>query len=279
VIRRRASVATLLVITGLTAACGGGGKGAAGSGAQLDIKYELAAPCVPAGGTQTVTARTSARANVAYAVIYSDGNFHGEAPKGDADGHGVFEGTWVVPADAPPGRVEVRLLAALSNKTGSASVPFIVSGKGTTCSDALAAAVTSSTTPRAVATTLSGAATTAPSPGATAAQPSTTTTSSTIPKGQFKSTITLGKSCANSGDVQTFVVKTAPNSPITVVTRYADNDSHGDNTGGISDSDGKFAGSFVVDPTAPKGEAMVLATTSSRTQGVSFAEDRFKVGC
>jgi hypothetical protein len=279
VTRRRASVATLLVTTALTAACGGSGKGGAGSGTQLDIKYELAAPCVLAGGTQTVTARTSARANVAYAVVYADGNFHGEAPKGDADGHGVFEGTWVVPADAPAGRVEVRLLAALSNKTGSASVPFVIAGKGTTCSDALAAAATTSPTVRAVATTSPGASTTAPGPGATASRPSTTTTSSTIPKGNFNSTITLGKSCAKPADVQTFVVKTAPNSPLTVITRYADNDSHGDNTGGISDSDGKFAGSFVVDPAAPKGEAMVLATTQSRTQGVSFAENRFTVGC
>jgi hypothetical protein len=79
------------------------------------------------------------------------------------------------------------------------------------------------------------------------------------------------------GDRQVLSVKTRADAAVAYVTQYSDDDSHGENGGGASDSDGKFSDEFVVDPDAPDGVATV--TVTSQKDGVSFAQVKFTVNC
>lgn len=114
------------------------------------------------------------------------------------------------------------------------------------------------------------ATTTAPSGG------SRTTTS--LPQA-YKSTATVSKKCANPGSTQTLTVKTLPDAIVAYNTVYSDGDSHGDNAGGVANSDGTYTDSYTVDLQAPKGQATITATSQHNQKGVSFAQTTFTVGC
>ena len=114
------------------AACGGGGSKSSDTG-QLSLKWDLAKPCLRVGEKQVLTTHAVNGANVAYAIIYADEKVRGDPPHGDADSHGTFKASWVIPDDAPAGSVRVRILAVSGRKTGSVVAPFKVIGDGTPC--------------------------------------------------------------------------------------------------------------------------------------------------
>ena len=126
-----ASLAAVMAVAVGGSACNSNSN----STAPLVIKVtKIEKPCVPPGAQQTILAKVVKSASVTYAVGYSDGFAHGvNAPTGKADGSGVFHGTWSIPKDAPPGPVNVTVLAASGQRTGKQPTTFKVAKPDGTC--------------------------------------------------------------------------------------------------------------------------------------------------
>lgn len=83
----------------------------------LPATVQLRETCVPPGGKQTITIRTEPKSAAGYDSVYSDGKsgimegFYGGNNGGYADDKGVYTDTWVVGANAPAGKVTVRVMA------------------------------------------------------------------------------------------------------------------------------------------------------------------------
>src|SRR3954468_10761049 len=122
------AAAAVAVVAPAGAACGAG-KG------PLKITTTVEKTCVRPGDQQTILTKAVPNAKVAYAVGYSDGYPHGTgAPAGSVDTKGVFHGTWNIPADAPPGAVNVTVLAAVDTRTTKKPTTFKVAKADGTCS-------------------------------------------------------------------------------------------------------------------------------------------------
>lgn len=108
--------------------------GGCGDEGELTLRYSVAKPCVRPGEQQTVTTHTRSDVELAYAVVYPDGNFRGEAPRGRSDKHGTFKQAWTVPADVPGGSVKVRILAVKGRESANVTAPFRVGSAKAPCS-------------------------------------------------------------------------------------------------------------------------------------------------
>jgi hypothetical protein len=118
----RALGAMALAVLALTACS----KGGSDDNTHLTITYQMAKPCVRVGEEERLVSRTTSGAEIAYAIIYADKKIRGTAPRGHTDGHGRFSASWKVPQDAPPGRVDVRILALKGHATANVVAHFDV---------------------------------------------------------------------------------------------------------------------------------------------------------
>ena len=109
------------------------GCGGDDDSAPLELSYVLAKPCVAKGEAQSIETRTDDNVEIAYAVTYPDGKFHGEAPRGHTDDDGVFEASWEIPTEVPAGRTTVRILAAEGPRSDTATVPFHITSEEVPC--------------------------------------------------------------------------------------------------------------------------------------------------
>jgi hypothetical protein len=132
----------------------------------------------------------------------------------------------------------------------------------------------------ATTTTAKSGASTAGSGGATT--PTTAAgfqTPTTLPESDFRSTAKVSKACVGPGGKEILTVSTRSQSAVAYTALYADGKNHGGNHGGISGPDGKFQDTFVIDGTAPKGQATVYVSITSPDGKHSNATASFNVGC
>ena len=128
-VKGRAMLAAVVV-----AAMAAVGTACGSSRGPLKITTTVEKTCVRPGDQQTILTKAVPNAKVAYAVGYSDGYPHGTgAPAGAVDTKGVFHGTWNIPADAPPGAVNVTVLAAADTRTTKKPTTFKLAKPDGTC--------------------------------------------------------------------------------------------------------------------------------------------------
>ena len=105
----------------------------------VPITVKLASPCVPPGGSQTITITTEPSSGVAYDAVYADGKngtskgYYGGNKGGQTDNSGVWTDTWVIAAGAPPGPVRVDIVAATPKGAGTTYAAFAMADASGRC--------------------------------------------------------------------------------------------------------------------------------------------------
>jgi hypothetical protein len=85
---------------------------------QLEVKATLAEACVRPGGGQSITILTRPGSGAGYDTVYSDGKsgmmegHYGGNFGGTVGDDGTWSDTWVVAPNAPPGKVQVNVIAS-----------------------------------------------------------------------------------------------------------------------------------------------------------------------
>lgn len=89
--------------------------------ARIDIRAEMAKPCVKPGETQTITIHAPAGSGVVYNTYYADGKhglskeYYGGNNGGNTDENGTYSDSWVLAPGAAPGEAVVVVLGAQGN--------------------------------------------------------------------------------------------------------------------------------------------------------------------
>lgn len=117
-----------------------GDRGSSAAPLPLPLEATLQFACLKPGDRQTVDVRTARGAAIAYDSRYSDGKtgisegFYGGNKGGHASEEGTWSDTWVIAPQAPPGDVQVTIVAgAMGHQHAEQVKTYRLVGVGESC--------------------------------------------------------------------------------------------------------------------------------------------------
>lgn len=132
--RRWATIAVVATLSALAApACGDSDGNGESAEEGITLEPALAKDCVEIGGTQQYTSKVTEGAEVALVILYADGRMRGKEPRKIIDEDERFDVSFKIPADAPPGNVRVRTIAAKGSHTANQVRTFRVPSPDQPC--------------------------------------------------------------------------------------------------------------------------------------------------
>jgi hypothetical protein len=277
---RRCRVLAVAVLAPVTIS--GCNSGSSTSEAKFAPIAKVTPSCIKPGEVATVTVTGAPSANIVVVPVYSIGFAVNSTapPTGDADIQGNFTTKWTVPSGAPAGLGKARIAIAGGKDVKQVEAPFDIASSNGDCPPPTVTTkpAASSTTRPSTAATKPGETTTS---GATTTFPNATTTTEVpaVNGGDFKTTVTMGKSCVEPGQKQTIKVQTIENGVVSYSIGYADFSPAGGNANaGSAGSKGHYEDTFVVPPGTNKGRALAQAAVAAKGGRRSFAGTHFDVG-